>query len=355
MAKKSGDDVHEVQDVRACAHHLLPSPPSVTGSGGSDELVFAVHDYDVGADSENDAGPLYRSIGWDLDNTCTGEGQGSSCVEPPWADGGHTDGVQGIDNVYGQIWWSVKFPPQTTTAATPVLMVRVRGYSDQADDDQVEVSLYVGLGLVPREDGGREDGGSDLRWDGNDRWNVLAEMLASPADGGVPSVDNPRFRDDHAYVSGGMLVAQFREALWTPGASYAPHALVPVHHLILAGSLVHVGQGWELQNLVAGMRVALNDALTWVAQLPNLGSGNPTCQSQDAYSNAKRNICPFVDIASDPGPASAPCDAISAGVLFQAKQAGFAPVPLPPSPASPLVCAGNINPKIDTCAGSADN
>lgn len=180
-------------------------------------------------------------------------------------------------------------------------------------------------------------------------------MVAPSADGGGPSLDNPRFRDDHAYVSHGMLVAQFEEALWTAALSYAPYALLPVHQLILAGSLVRVGQGWELQNLVAGMRASFNDALTSASRLINLENMVPTCEDPNLYLQTRQNICPFLDIASvQGGPASAPCDAISIGILLQAKQAALGIV-LPPSMASPVVCAQGIHPETDTCVGSADN
>jgi hypothetical protein len=344
MTKKSSDD------RRDCVHRGPPPRPSVTGGGGSTELVFAVSSFDFGAASEGDAGPRYRSIGFDLDDTCTGEGQGPSCVEPPWADASHADGVDGIDNASGQLWWGKGFGPQTTTGATPVGMFRVRAYSGQPDDDQVEVSLYVGVGLAPRA-----DGGSDPLWDGNDRWDILPDMLESSSDGGSPSLDDPRFRDDHAYVSGGVLVAQFQEALWTNGLRYAPKALTRVHQLILAGSLERVGEGWELNDVVVDMRTQFNEALVYAAHLPDPMTGMPVCDSEADYLAAKRNICPFLDIASVPGPPSAPCDALSTGVLLQAKQAAFGSVLQPSPPPSPLTCATGKDPATDTCEASADH
>jgi hypothetical protein len=46
----------------------------------------------------------YEDIGFDLDNTCTGEGQGNSCAEPPWASASHMDGMYGVDDAWGRTW-----------------------------------------------------------------------------------------------------------------------------------------------------------------------------------------------------------------------------------------------------------
>ena len=97
------------------------------------------------------------------------------------------------------------------------MLFRVSSYSGQRDDDQVEVSLYAGYGLAPRPGDG--DSGSPPLWDGDDRWKIMPEMLAPSAS---PSVDEPLYRDDHAYVSGGMLVAHFPKAVWSPVSATTP-------------------------------------------------------------------------------------------------------------------------------------
>ena len=180
-------------------------------------------------------------------------------------------------------------------------------------------------------------------------------MLAPSGDGGTPSPDEPRYRDDHAYVSGGVLVAQFLEAQWTPALPNVPNALYQVHGVVLAGSLTRVGMGWELQNVMAGGRTALPDVFLVAAEFPDLLGGMtvPTCQVPVDYVAEKRNTCPFVDIASVSDSPSAPCDAVSWGLLFQFKQAAFGEV-LPPT-GSPLDCALGIAPENDTCDLSASH
>jgi hypothetical protein len=347
LAKKSGDDRRP-----ACAHHRPPPPPDVTDGGGSYDLLFVASGYQTGTESWDDAGrPQYQSIGFDLDDTCTGEGEDASCVEPVSADGGHTDGVDGIDNAFGQIWWhkATGSDHALTTANTPAMMIRVAAYSGQPDDDQVEVSLYVGRYAAPG------DGGSEPLWDGHDRWNLLRDMLAPSGDGGAPSPDEPRYRDDHAYVSRGVLVAQFPEAQWTPALANVPNALYQVHGVVLAGSLTRVGAGWELQNVMAGGRTALPDVFLVAAEFPDLLDGMtvPTCQVPADYVKEKQNTCPLVDIASVSDSPLAPCDAVSWGLLFQFKQAAFGEV-LSPSVSS-LDCPPGIDPEHDTCEVSASD
>jgi hypothetical protein len=320
------------------------------GLSPPDDLVFAASNSDLGAASMDDAGqPLYRDIGFDLDDTCTREGQAPPCVEPSWASAPHTDGVDGIDNAAGQSWWQAGFGPVTFSAANPVPIVRVGGYSGKPDDPQVAVSLYVGLGLEPRADGA--DGGTF--GDGQDRWKILPQMLRPSADGGTPSVDEPLFRDDQAYVSGGKLVAHFPEALWTLGAPLAPAALARVYRLVVAGSLTRVSQTtWELQNLVVGFAVKPSDDFIFGAYLPFGTTNAPLCQFASDFRAAEKRVCTFADIASTSDSASAPCDALSAGFRLQAKQAGFGEVltqtPVPPP------CAPGVHPEIDSCDSLAD-
>jgi hypothetical protein len=329
-------------------------PVGSEDGGELPDLIFAVSDSEFGTKTNDNAGrPRYQDIGLDLDHTCTGEGEGPSCKEPPWANADHHDGVDGIDNSAGQ-WAADALPggPDSTTATATVaeMMFRVHGYSGRADDDQVEVSLYVALGLAPRE-----DGGVGPFWDGYDRWRILPEMLVPPGDGGTPSVDQPQFRDDQAYVSGGVLVAKFDGALWPAGLDRAPTWLTKVEQVVIAGHLARVGDTWELQNLVTGVRIRLPDALIAAARFPiALGADQYVCQLPTAYDGLRQQLCRYLDIASGPDSPSSVCDAASGGSLLQAKPALFGDV-RPPSPATLPPCDPSVHPETDTCDSPADN
>src|SRR5437762_2492839 len=61
---------------RSGCEHAQPAPrPAVVASAqGDQELVFAANDSDVGDSIEGPNGaPRYKSMGYDLDNTCTGQ------------------------------------------------------------------------------------------------------------------------------------------------------------------------------------------------------------------------------------------------------------------------------------------
>jgi hypothetical protein len=340
--------------VTGCAHRQPPPRPNVAGRGGALDLVFAVSSTFVGVSSYDDAGEsLSQGIGYDLDNTCTGEGDGPSCVEPRWALPEHyRDGVDGIDNTAGKVFSMFRPPPPETamaTATTSTLMFRVRGYSGDPDDDQVEVSVYVGLGLAPRQ-----DGRSGPVWDGQDRWTILPGTLVPLGDAGTVtySVDQPRFRDDGAYVSGWVLVAHFAEALLPAGLVLAPDALSGIRQGIMSGRLVQVGAGWELQNGVGAERVKLTDVLRTAARYPSPSDpSQPLCKFPVLYQGLKDQFCAYADIASGPDSPSSPCDALSGGSRFQAKQALLGDVGPPASPLPP--CAPEV-PEPDTCDTLAD-
>jgi hypothetical protein len=333
-----------------CAHRQLPPPPAVTGRGGGLDFTLAVWQQELGTGSEDDAGrPRYQDIGFDLDNTCTGEGQGPSCLEPPGVPPSHYhDGVDGIDNALGQAFWKTLPDVVTTDADHPVLLMRVREYSGEPDDDQVEVSLYYALGLTARE-----DGRLGPLWDGLDQWTIMPESLAEP-EAGAPNVDQPRFVDKHAYVSGYMLAARFDDALTASYLTVAPTLLWPMRHLVIAGSLRQGDHGtWELQNAIMGARIALTVLAQSNAWTLN-GNGFPLCQFPSAYKSQVRTDCSFADVAYGGDSLSASCDAVSIGIQVQAKQALLGKVARPLFPALPS-CDPSVDLKKESCALVGDD
>ena len=124
--------------------------------------------------------------------------------------------------------------------------------------------------------------------------------------------------------------------------------------MFLPGSgLIQVSGQWALQDTTVDMRMGVNDLLAAFAQAPdNSAPGEITCQNKGAYISVLQALCPVVDIASSPGPPSAPCDALSVAAVFQAKQALLGDV-RPPSP-PPAPCAPGINPATDSCELAGD-
>src|SRR5215831_6964154 len=86
-------------DAHECRHALPPGRPDVSPAvPGALDLIFASRNTDFGDSGEAGATPKWQTFGYDLDDTCTGEGQGDSCAEPTWAMIDHPDGIDGRDN-----------------------------------------------------------------------------------------------------------------------------------------------------------------------------------------------------------------------------------------------------------------
>jgi hypothetical protein len=315
----------------------------VDAGGSLHDLLFA--ESEISNPLPDGVKASLTDTGFDLDDTCTGDGQGDSCVEPAWATAPHTDAQGGVDNAWGTTWGG----DLRLEANSPRMLFRVSSYSGQSDDDHVEVSLYVGLGVAPRTGDG--DGGSPPLWDGNDRFNIMQESLAPSA---VPNVDEPLYRDELAYVSNWTLVAHFPKAIWSTSNVQAPYELGTVSQVVLAGTLTHAGDQWALQDAVVGMRIPVNNLLSYVAVFPdNVAPGELVCQNADTYHAFRQATCSLVDISLIPGPRSARCDAVSSGELFQAKQVLFGKA-LPPTRVPAITCAPGIHPTTDPCEAAGD-
>ena len=353
-------------DAGPCTHRTPPAPPDAAAvaasrnqdAGAPVDLVFAVSrtEYGTGFAADGgilEAGPQFTTIGFDLDNMCTGMG---SCVEPPSATGTHHAGVDGIDNGYGQLLYTTGPNPDSIDASTDQteVLLRVRNYHGAPDDDQIDVSLYLALGVSARP-----DGGTGLLWDGQDRWTILPETLADAPDGSAPSVDQPLFHADQAYVSGGVLVARFNTALWPGTVRAFPRLLITAHELVIAGDLspvANTGGAWALNNVVTGTRIGLTDVLIVSSYEPDRLAGfdgSPLeffCKDPGSYSIVKQVVaCPFLDITMDPtAPPSSSCDSLSVGLLYEMQPAllGGVAEPAPPLPD----CAPGVHPDMDTNA-----
>ena len=333
----------------ACSHRTPPARPGVADAGGALDLVFATSKVDFGDSDDPSGSPRYRSIGYDLDDTCTGEGQGPSCVEAISASTvNHDDGIDGIDNASGQLLYDsnkAQLGSATTFAQTAAetLIVRVQGYSGTADDDAVVVSLYTGLAVQPRP-----DGTAAPLWDGKDRWLLDPSMMTASGSGALA----PRFRDSSAYVIGWVLVVRLADA---SGPNALTQSNMAVKGFVMTARLVPVGTGWELRDGVNASRMRLSDALATMGRAPSprlssteAGPPTPICASPVLYNLFKQRICSYADISWGPDSPSSPCDALSLAAAFEAKQAQLGD--LGPEPPPPPACAPGVTPDNDSCS-----
>jgi len=295
--------------VPGCTHAAPPGKPSVVNAGGAEDLVFVL-DWLKMAD---------RDLGYDLDKTCTCQGETDSCQEPKWAKADHCDGPDGRDNAAGSlIQEGANLVPgfgdnawnSDLKAGDWGLIFRVSKYNGLADDDQVELAWYV-----PTEfdklwelDGGTmpEGGGPIPKWDGTDVWPLKAESLNDS------DPNRPKWVDANAYVSGGVLVGKIDLGEFQASGSLK----LVVKDAFVTARLVKESGIWRMkEGLLAGVWV-LEDIFKQLGQM-SMG-GEFLCTDSIAYTMIKGMICKYADIYRSRGTPSSQCDSLSLGLSFTA-------------------------------------
>lgn len=322
----------------------------VASAQGDQELVFAANDSDVGDSIEGPNGaPRYKSMGYDLDNTCTGQGQGSSCVKPEWESTAvPLDSPQGRDNSANAVFYqaSLYLAPQERAFADfktdldsgkQTVLVRIRGYNGRADDDQIEVAVFAGTlweNVL--------SGGPAPIWDGHDRWRVTTPWLIRTADGSL-NLDSPRFRDTHAYVSNNTIVAHLDTVLL--GIAFIPAGTW--QQAVLSARIVRDGDAVTLRDGMITGRWPARDMLRFLRLELLPGADTASCRDGVIYSAIVREFCPYVDIASGEDGPAAVCDSVSIFIGFSAAQAEIGDPIDVPDPA-PIHC----DPPATDCSGT---
>ena len=324
-------------------HAGFPPPPAVTNAGGDIEFTVAMRT--VALDEQVDGGPL----GVDLDKTCTCQLEGPSCVHA--ADADVCDLPRGRDNVSGKLNQLIELAlggadlSQTFSDGAETgqwsLLLRVSGYNGELDDDHVVLAWYVASGwhaIHPPA--------SVPIWDGTDVWPVSATSVAPGPDGG-PDIDSPLYGDPGAYVTGGVLVASLPSSEIVLAGSVSTMTL-----RFAAGGLMArlVGQGnqWAMRDGVAAARINGSDLFAAVSSFRD-DSAQPLCTDSLGYPFAKQALCGALDILTNVGGPTKPCDALSWAVGFSADPAEIGPVVAPPAPTPG--CDPSLDPANDTCGG----
>lgn len=292
-------------EAGTCAHASPPGKPSVTNAGGTEDLIFVL-DWLKLAD---------RDLGYDLDKTCSCQGEGNSCQEAKWASADHCDGSEGRDNAtgsliqegaslvpgFGDTEWNTGLKQGSWS-----VIFRVRNYNGLADDDQVELSWYVPEGfdkLQEEFDAGIPDGGLVTeagalipRWDGTDAWPYAADSVENG------DRDRPKWFDANAYVSGGVLVG-----LMPLGELQASGSLkLVVKDAFVTARLVREAGVWRMkEGMLAGVWL-LEDIFKQLGQMSM--AGTHLCTNAIAYPMIKGMICKYADIYRSRGTPSSQCD-----------------------------------------------
>lgn len=313
-----------------CSAARIPAPPSppVDGEDPANEIVVAMRRM------------LLRetpAIGYDLDGVCTCSPDPESCAVRD--ETVHCDLDGGRDNAFATLskrfmtftgFDVISYANARLEKGVSGYIVRVQGYSGEADDSDVTVSVYLSAGDLTDLD----DGGVAVRppsFTEGEEWSVDPDFLV-----GDPAARISRYTAK-GYVSGNVLVASFAEL---------PLPLVESVNTMLRSGII-TGQisrsGTGKPTIAGGVlvgRIGTDTMLAGLAQVFDPTSKKPFCENPSFGPYAKGVICPAADVTVDSARdrTNAPCDAISAGILFEAIGASIGPLVRRP-------------PDVDVCAG----
>jgi hypothetical protein len=357
----------------ACEHARWPDPPSAEDSGADDvEFVVAFRSVSYG---EGDVEPD-SAVGYDLDDRCTCQGEGPSCAGPETTEPYECDGPAGRDNAIAQLFDAIQgiYPDYTSEAATQdiaeggwTVLVRVREYNGQPNDARVVVAVYPSSGL-DKDPCHPED--EPPRWNGADRWPVASFSVQGPAgsggSGGAGSasggaagaggldcegasgydVDAPIYVDENAYVADSVLVASMPRTGISFTGDGGDRTIILQAGFLSAKIELEAGD-WVLRDGTITGRWALTDLLGFIGKLRP--ADDALCIGHPVYELMRGIVCRYPDITADVAAPTAPCDALSAAIAFDADPAELGIVFEAGTPNEPI-CPPETDPAGDDCA-----
>ncbi|MBW2453875.1 MAG: hypothetical protein JRI68_05175 [Deltaproteobacteria bacterium] len=366
--------------TQTCSHATWPGPPATADPGPDDvEFVVAARSIDFG-EVDLSVGP---AVGFDLDGRCTCQGEGDSCNEPDWASADHCDGPGGRDNAIAQLFhdlgavdadFTSAHYTETAEQGEDSLLLRVRDYNGQPNDDQVTVSLHPSEGT---DDDPCNPPGTQPDWDGSDLWSINAASLNGTSSGagaggsgpgGAGSgggggtggqtvscghngydIDDARYVDENAYVTDGTLVASLPEVAleFTSGDDNLP---VVLKAGFLAARLEQEGSSWSLRDGLVVGRWTLAEFFKMIGSIT--AQHEPICTDTSVYSLLKHALCQYPDIASELVGPTEPCDALSFAMRVEAYPAQIGSVL--PAFQSARLCPAETDPMFDSCEPTPD-
>lgn len=339
-----GEDAADAGDTTpadaACVHALPPDPPGVIDAGGDVDFVVAISTIDFG----DGDGSEPREIGYDLDMRCTCP-EANGCFREAWAHVDACDGPGGRDNMGGVFLAQAAalFPGlgseawgQDLSAGRWSVVLRVRNYNGEADDDRVRLDWYI---PAPFE----HVTADPPKWDGTDVWPIFAWSLVTPAAGVPWNIDDTQYFDDRAYVSDGMLVGSVSQATVQIMDDYA----VRMTGGIFTANIAQHGGSWKLENGLMAGRWPTSSILAGVSSFEDPIFGLPICMDNPAYEGIKSQVCGFVDVFDGVSSPTTPCDSVSVGMRFETVPATLGPVIESGPPGGN--CDDSVDPIHDSC------
>jgi hypothetical protein len=325
-----------------CDSARPPGPPATSGAGGDVSFTVAIRKVDLG---ETDKTPRF---GFDLDNACSCTVDQQTCARPSWVDKTKQvcDDPRGIDNGTSVALNLANVLAGGAISSTLIsdgaqkgfwsILLRVKGWSELPDDDQVEVAAYQTTGFAA---------GTTPLWDGTDAWPIDETSVKAM------DVESPMLVDTAAYVRGGELVAHL-DALRFPFRGEMVQLPVHVNSVVLSAKIEPVATGGHaLQEGTIGAKWLLPELFVSLGGLRYNGD-EKICRNDFAYSPVRSIFCDSTDIFSGDTPSGGgempQCDALSFGMRFETTPAQLGTV-VPHVGGPPDTCAPGQSPKDDSC------
>jgi hypothetical protein len=342
---KSGIGWWSKPDSRGCFSAGKPGPedrPAPVASTKEDmSIVLAISSMRLG--SLNEQGIVdqnaWQDMGLDLDGVCTASETCTSEDPPPSCKAGASqlprDGKYCRDNTFGKLEYSAALVPQLAkkyglsddafNCALCVghysFLIRISGYNGGPNDDHIRIDLYPSPGLEkPLPWSCKESEWVNQPCFGPDMpWTVQEDTLVEKRGG--PNLPDSTIFSTEAYVREGYVVTQLPDntLFWFPGYK----GLVVAYPIRMQKGLVvgklQKGQDniWRIEDGVIAGRVRQPDIIQGFRSIG-------FCDTNDAESYelmstfVNDNLDVLADGRSDP---NVPCDAMSIGVAFAARQA----------------------------------
>lgn len=315
-------DAAGVDSSTSCVGARAPTRGDGSATGGTTTIVSALSSYEF---SEADDPSRPFSKGLDLDHACTCPGP-RSC-KPANGTTGVCDFPNGVDNAAGDYFLSllsVLGRQATITARIQNgdygLLLRLRNYNEQPNDDDVELAVFNSFGLDRSPETGSDAGlpaNAVPKFDGTDRWTVDSKSLL----GGTAYL--PNVVDTRAYVRDGVVVAEVSNAI-----RIGPYT-VPVVGGVLVAKIAKVGNTFTLTEGTVSGRSNARELLTALESVPNpLDRTKYLCGDDAVYKNLRDRFCKGLDLVTDEAldGREAPCDAASFSIRFTSSPANLGTV-----------------------------
>lgn len=312
-------------------------------AGGKDRAPFFVGITKLRLGSQNESGmedgEAWKDIGFDLDGACTSsptcgiENDNAGCNQG--AIPARIDGNECRDNNFGRFEVFVAQTPEVGAkyrlndtqfncglcAGHYNFLIRVSGYNGEPNDDDLRLDVYPSIGLQASTgiDCAKATEPSTLCWLSTDPFILDETGFDGPKTG--ETLPNAKVFDAHAYVREGYLVATLPDdaSFWFPtevadGVNTFP---IKIQKAVVTGRIEKAQDGTIVvkDGVIAG-RVKKDDVIGGFRQIG-------LCENEGMlYKTMVNYVSSNLDVmASGINDPSAPCDALSVGVGFEAKEA----------------------------------